>query len=527
MRSFDGVIAALAGVAAALLLAAPAAADSRIFTVKSSEPGVTIDQAFRNGKELAVVGHGDGTTLFRIDEPSTPVGCANRLDFVTSTGEKLNLAADLCVLNWDVTVEVKAAPSPAPAETAAEPPAEAPPAADASPAPPAETPPDVADVPAVPAEPEPAANEPARTTQPTAPGATFTQTVTVSGDDPNVTIAGLSLDGKLVTITRQAYGTVQFEIEGNEQGIVCERNLGLVLSDGRRIDRKVNLCLNDWKVAVSLSGEATAPAEPPPLPAASAAPQPEPQTPPPAEPPPQVTAMPVLPAPPAEGMVWTFAVGEIAATLAHGVPQSDASDFVATCNRGGDRVTITLYSASLPGLAPKAAIPVTFFAGAFTKTYPGVGSEVDEDSGASHPELVISAGDPLWTALIHEANLGIAAGAWTASLSLKGSAAPARQLLAACLSQPVAPPPVMVELPRGKGITANYFCENGSGITVTYYGGQQAAVLVEPGAPPLSMRWTPDGRRGRYVAGDARLVIRDEDVRWSRLGGQALTCTPR
>jgi hypothetical protein len=56
-----------------------------------------------------VVGRGEGTTLFRIDELNTVVGCANKFDFVTSTGEKINLAADLCVLDWEVVVKVAAA----------------------------------------------------------------------------------------------------------------------------------------------------------------------------------------------------------------------------------------------------------------------------------------------------------------------------------------------------------------------------------------------------------------------------------
>ena len=53
MPRFHGV-AIGAGVIAAALSVTSAFADSRIFTVKASEPGVTIDQAFRNGKELAV-----------------------------------------------------------------------------------------------------------------------------------------------------------------------------------------------------------------------------------------------------------------------------------------------------------------------------------------------------------------------------------------------------------------------------------------------------------------------------------------
>ena len=59
------------------------------------------------------------------------------------------------------------------------------------------------------------------------------------------------------------------------------------------------------------------------------------------------------------------------------------------------------------------------------------------------------------------------------------------------------------------------------------FAGVQTAVLTEQGAPPLTMRWSPDGRRGRYSAGEARLVIRDEDVRWSRFGEQPRTCVPR
>ena len=150
MLRFHGVMVA-AGVAAAILSSGAALADSRIFTVKASEPGVTIDQAFRNGKELAVVGRGDGSTLFRIDEPSTIVACANRFDFVTSTGEKVNLAADMCVLNWEVTVDVAAAPAP-PAPVAETPPPPADPAA-LPPATSAEAP-DLPAIPPAPAVPE-------------------------------------------------------------------------------------------------------------------------------------------------------------------------------------------------------------------------------------------------------------------------------------------------------------------------------------------------------------------------------------
>ena len=122
-------------------------------------------------------------------------------------------------------------------------------------------------------------------------------------------------------------------------------------------------------------------------------------------------------------------------------PETDATAFVATCNRGSDRITVTLYDATAPGLQPGAAVPVTFTAGGFTKAYQGKMTAVSQESGVANPEVVISAGDPLWSALIRETNLGIAAGpAYSATLSLKGSAAPARQLLATCLNAPAPPP---------------------------------------------------------------------------------------
>ena len=63
----------LAGLAFIAMLAAGAAgalADTRIFAVKANTPGVTIDKATLDGKELPVVGHGDGVDAF----PDRPAG---------------------------------------------------------------------------------------------------------------------------------------------------------------------------------------------------------------------------------------------------------------------------------------------------------------------------------------------------------------------------------------------------------------------------------------------------------------------
>jgi len=112
---------------------------------------------------------------------------------------------------------------------------------------------------------------------------------------------------------------------------------------------------------------------------------------------------------------------------------------------------------------------------------------------------------------------------------LKGSASPARQLVAACTDkpQPPAAPPPVAPPQGGGGITARYSCEIGQGFTVTFYGNQGRAVLTESGAPPLTLQWMPEGALGRYVAGEARLALREDHVRWSRLGERPRTCFPR
>ncbi|MCB1502695.1 MAG: hypothetical protein KDK07_23450 [Bauldia sp.] len=509
MPRFHGVVVG-ALVGAAMLSGHAALADSRIFTARANAPGVVIEQAFRNGRQLAVVGHGDGTTLFRIDEPSTIVACANRFDFVTSTGEKVNLAADMCVLNWDVTVNVAQAPEGPPAEeTAAPAPVEPPPAASAEAPGPSNLPP-VPDVPEVPAAP----NETTATPPPSAaPGASFSQVVTVSADDPAAIITSLTIDGEPTPVTGREGRAVQFEIQGTEQGIVCERDLGLTLGDGRTLVRKVNLCLNDWHVTVALADADTTVPSPPPS-----------------------VAGPTEPAlsEPTVGRAWSFNGGTLAATLVFGAPGTADAAFLAGCTRGSDIVTITLSEATVPGALPGEAVPVTFFAGDFTKSYEGKMSPVEEGGRPTRPEVFVAPGDPLWSAIIKEANLGITAGsAYSTSLSLKGSANAARQFLAACQkSQPAAPTtaggpgPAPSPAPAG-GITARYRCEGGGNFAVTYYGNSRTAILSEPGAPQLELHWTDDGKRGRYVAGDAKLVIRDEDVRWSRFGEPARTCLPR
>jgi len=193
-------------------------------------------------------------------------------------------------------------------------------------------------------------------------------------------------------------------------------------------------------------------------------------------------------------------------------------------------MTVTVLDSSVRGMVPGSAVPITFSAGSFARTYPGIGSPMDQIVGASLPEVQIPAADPLWSAIIRETTLGVAiAPSYQSTISLAGSAGPARQLLAACSQAAVAPPPVVSPGPPaiGGGIVARFFCDNGEAITVTFNGAQQTAVLTEAGAPPLVLHWDPS-RNTRYTAGAARLVLpSDGEVRWSRFGGPPLTCLGR
>ncbi len=101
-------------VAACLVTGDTAHADSRLFSARSGQSGVTVTGASLNGRELPVAGQGGGVTFFRIDNPGGAVPCPNRIAFTASSGAVATIDADICTNGAEVTVDFVAAAAPTP-----------------------------------------------------------------------------------------------------------------------------------------------------------------------------------------------------------------------------------------------------------------------------------------------------------------------------------------------------------------------------------------------------------------------------
>ncbi len=101
--------------------AGTASAESRLFSVRTDQPSVTIVEATRGGQQLPVAGQNAGATFFRIDNPAGQVPCSNRFQFVASNGASVDAPVDLCANNWTLTVSVGAT-APVPTATPVAPP---------------------------------------------------------------------------------------------------------------------------------------------------------------------------------------------------------------------------------------------------------------------------------------------------------------------------------------------------------------------------------------------------------------------
>ena len=502
-------VAAVGGIAAIWAVAAqqPSSAESRLFSVHADQPGVTIVEAMRNGADLPVAGQNGQQTFFRIENPAGAVPCVNAIRFAGSNGKISDTAVDFCANNWDVTIALGGASGTGAAVTTVTPPPAATTAPPATPAP-------VATSAAPPAA--------APTTMPAAPGTI--RPVAIATDDSNVTITSAFIGGQAAPIVDRRDPYVQINLTAGAQGIACSLDLGLTLSDGRRIARSVNACASNFVVVVSLVGGVNVPPPPEAFQQAPAAIQSLPPAPPALAqtPPPQQT----LPPSAEVADQWSF-VGGNPVTLAGAT--GGAPDFTASCQPASGRATITL-GHTADELGPGDRVFVTFTAGAYSKAYPATGSPVGADN-LSYPVLTLLAGDPLWASLITERTVTIAIGRAPAyDVSLTGSSTPVKQFLAACspvVTQPVlTPPPQYLPVPpaaTGPATNVLFQCEDGSTLSATF--GPASATVYRPDRPPVTLPEVPfngDGRR--FAAGPMQLVGEGEDVYWTRGGGPPLTC---
>lgn len=467
--AFGAVLMAVATLATAL----PAGAESRLFTVATDQPSVSVVRAVYNGVDLTVAGRNGNATFFRIDNPAGAVPCAVRLVLVTSTGQTFDTPVDLCASNWEVTVRLAGG------------------------------------APAVPS-----------------PGG---QPVVIAVDDPSVTITEVFFRGRSVPIDARQGAYVRVLAPASNLGLECERDLGLALSDGRRIARLVDICRSNFLVVVPLAGGPRPPAPPAsflpaplpgmPQPAPQPLPQPLPQ-PAPAQPVPLPQPVPSQPEF-VDQMVWMFNPAGDTAALSFGIPNSDAGEFSAVCRAGSNQMTVTLDRAPL-ALTPGRQVGVTLTAGPLVRAYTATGGPVSELSGHANPVIQIAATDPLWAALARERVLSIAIDQVAPyGLSLRGSAVNVRPFLAFC-SQPVVQQPTQPQAPGPSANVVGFRCNDGSFLSIAFE--RDTAMVNEPGYPPVIVLRTDSQGGARYVGGGSELIGLAEQVLWSRPGVPPRTC---
>jgi hypothetical protein len=225
--------------------------------------------------------------------------------------------------------------------------------------------------------------------------------------------------------------------------------------------------------------------------------------------------------------VWSATTADGNAILSFGVPDSDDGTFAATCRATTGQASVELLRL-VDGLEENAPVQVSLFAGAFNKVYAAKGSPMSQMDGGSHPVFAAPATDPLWSALAREVQLVVSvAGGESYAISLKGSAGPVRQFLAACSPAPPPPPPPVAGSPGG-GRAVNYACQDGSVLTITFGPGMRSAFVNEPGAPPVQLAGGPTGPGSAQFANPpAQLIGAGEGIRWSHFGEPPRTCYPR
>jgi hypothetical protein len=448
----------------------PAEADTRIFSVQTDRDGVTVTAIERNDQTLPQVGQSGARTFFEIDDGEATVPCSNQLAFTASNGQQLEYVVDLCAHNWQVTLPLGTAQAP--------PTTPAPPS---TPAPPA--PPTTASVPA---------------------------SVTIYTDDPTVGIDEVAIDTQPMTVAGRQGNAVTVNLLPTQRN-TCEHDLGLALTDGRRIARMVDVCTPNGSVVVALNDD-TAPAGPPPPTAGQPLPPPPPvvSTPPPPSAPGEIEVV--------EGLSWTSGSEGNRATLTYGLPNSDQIEFFASCNRGSRQVEISL-ERSAPEVQPGATVQVTFTAGTYAEGFTATGSDINAITGRSLPELTIPTSDPFWTALIKEAFLVVQTGsAPPYALSLQGSSAAGRPFVEACNSPafvggppavpgfpgpPGFPPPPGVPPGPGPvaGTSGDYPCSGEATLAAQRTNIESKLIVRNQSGRPIQLFWLDyDGRRRPFLS---------------------------
>jgi hypothetical protein len=320
------------------------------------------------------------------------------------------------------------------------------------------------------------------------------RTVTIATDNPSIGITGVFIDKTPATILGRAGNSVAVAVSPGPGGIACQRDMGLSLTDGRVVAHRVNICANNWSVLFPIGGGFVP--TPPPV-----AVVPPPPPPPPSEPQEQ----------------WTFTGGPNL-SLIFGMPETDSTEFEASCRPGSGQAAVTL-SRPVPGLRQGRPIQVTLSSGPFTDTYDAVGSPYSDISGGSSPQFTVGAGDPLWTALISGSQLIVNPGRASAYVvSLSGSSAPTRQFIASC-----APAPVVVR--PSPGARLDYLCDDGSEFSIVFNKVDGTALISEPGRMTQMLPRIPSlPDRDVWASGPFRLVGKDENITWSTPGRPPRTC---
>jgi len=433
MRLSNLVKFAAASALGLVVMSGTTRADTRIFSVETDRPGVTITAVQRDGQPLSEAGRSGARTFFEIDMGSATVPCSNQLAFAASNGQSLEFIVDLCAHNWQVTLPLGIA--------------EAPP--------------------------------------PSLPPGGLTS-LTIYTDDANVGIEEVHLDRTPMTIGFSQANAVSITLPPGG-GVKCERDLGLLLTDGRRIARLVNICTPDGAIVVGLDDDSAIPTPPPVV----------------GSPPPVAS----VPAPSAggfqviENLTWAHHVDNERARLVYGLPNSDQIEFHANCSRGSNQVDVII-ERSAPGVRPGLSVPVTFTAGVFAETYSAVGSEFDPIGGLSKPRLAFSVDDPIWGMLIQKDFLVIQTGSAPAyALSLTGSGAAARPFIAACKAQSIAfPPPVTPPLPVAQA-GGDYACAEENVLFSQRTDIQSRLIFSNALSQSVQLFWLDyDGRRQAYMS---------------------------